>query len=94
MSRNHPVMSGPTPPVSAAPAPLPSVPVGSLVTLHEIRDAESRSLLQSLGLTSASRLRLCKVGDPCIVQVRATRIGISRAVAQSVYVLPDAGTSR
>ncbi len=30
------------------------------------------------------RMRLCKSGDPCIVQVRATRIGLSRAVAQQL----------
>ena len=84
-------MSAPTaPPIeSPVPAPLTSVPVGALVTLHEVRDAESRALLRSLGLTQAARIRLCKIGDPCIVQVRATRIGISRTVAQSVYVVPD-----
>jgi Fe2+ transport system protein FeoA len=71
------------------PVPLTSVPQGVLVTLHEIRDAQSQVLLRSLGLTQAARLRLCKLGDPCIVQVRATRIGFSRAVAQSVYVVAD-----
>ena len=50
--------------------------VGAVATLHEVRDAESRPVLQSLGLTDACVLRLCKVGDPCIVQVRSTRIGI------------------
>jgi Fe2+ transport system protein FeoA len=36
-------------------------------------------------------LKLCKVGDPCIVQVRSTRIGISSAVARCLYVVPEAG---
>lgn len=75
--------------MSAIPVPLTAVPQGTLVTLHDIRDAKSQVLLRSLGLTQAARLRLCKLGDPCIVQVRATRIGLSRAVAQSVYVVAE-----
>jgi len=75
--------------VSAA-VPLTSVPLGTMVTLHEVRDSESRSPLRSLGLIDACRMRLRKIGDPCIVQVRATRIGLSRAVARCVFVVPDA----
>jgi Fe2+ transport system protein FeoA len=41
-------------------------------------------------LTDASELRLCKIGDPCIIQVGATRIGLSRGVAASLWVVPDA----
>jgi Fe2+ transport system protein FeoA len=70
--------------------PLTSVPLGTMVTLHEVRDSESRSPLRSLGLIDDCRMRLCKIGDPCIVQVRATRIGLSRSVARCVFVVPDA----
>jgi Fe2+ transport system protein FeoA len=83
----------PSPPVSAAPAakavPLTAVGVGVVATLHEVRDADARPFLRALGLTDSCRLRLCKTGDPCIVQVRATRIGLSRVVAQQLYVVPD-----
>ncbi len=48
-----------------------------------------RALLGALGLTSRSVIRVCKSGDPCIVQVRATRIGISREVAKSILVVPE-----
>jgi Fe2+ transport system protein FeoA len=75
---------------AAAVVPLTSVPLGTTVTLHEVRDSESRSPLRSLGLIDSCRMRLCKIGDPCIVQVRATRIGLSRAVARCVFVVPDA----
>jgi Fe2+ transport system protein FeoA len=68
--------------------PLTAVPVGAVATLHEVRDAESRPVLKSLGLTDACVLRLCKVGDPCIVQVRSTRIGLSSAVARCLFVVP------
>ena len=47
-------------------------------------------MLRSLGLHDACVMRLCKVGDPCIVQVRATRIGLSSAVARCLYVVPEA----
>lgn len=80
-------------PVSAtasAAVPLTTMRVGAVATLHEVRDAASRTVLRSLGLTGSSVLRLCKVGDPCIVQVRATRIGLSKSVAQSLYVVPEA----
>ena len=74
--------------------PLTSVREGAVATLHEVRDMESRGVLRSLGLTDACVLTLCKVGDPCIVQVRATRIGLSSAVARSLYVVPEADTQK
>jgi Fe2+ transport system protein FeoA len=52
-------------------------------------DAESRSLLESLGLTDNSRLRVCKRGEPCVVQVRATRIGISSRIAEHITVIAE-----
>jgi len=74
---------------AASAVPLTTAPVGCLATLHEVRDAESRRTLRALGLTDDCRLRLCKIGDPCIVQVQATRIGLSWGVAQNLYVVPD-----
>jgi Fe2+ transport system protein FeoA len=86
----------PSPPLSAAPAakavPLTAVGVGAVATLHEVRDANARPFLRALGLTDACRLRLCKTGDPCIVQVQSTRIGLSRVVAHQLYVVPDGAT--
>lgn len=82
------------PPKSAEPTsrtaiPLTAVPVGGLATLAEVRDAASKPVLRSLGLTDDCVLRLCKVGDPCIVQVRSTRIGLSKTVARCLFVVPD-----
>ncbi len=78
-------------PSRAAAVPLTSMPVGAVATLHEVTDLDSRAVLRSLGLTDACVLRLCQVGDPCIVQVRSTRIGLSSAVARCLYVVPEAG---
>jgi len=70
--------------------PLSTMPVGALATLHEVRDAESRTVLRALGLTDACVLKICKAGDPCIVQVRSTRIGLSNSVARCLFVVPEA----
>lgn len=68
---------------------LADVPVGFTARLHEMQlDGESRSLLRALGLTDASMLRVCKQGEPCVVQVRTTRIGISGRIARHVFVVP------
>ncbi len=69
--------------------PLTTMRVGCVATLCEVRDAASRGVLRSLGLTDHCQMRLCKVGDPCIVQVQATRIGLSRVVAENLFVAPE-----
>jgi len=70
------------------PVPLTDLRAGAKVRLHEARvDHECREWLRALGLTDASDLRLCKHGDPCIIQVRSTRIGLSKSVASRVFVM-------
>lgn len=78
------VTSAPFTPVS-----LSELPVGTLARLHEAHlDPEACHQLRSLGLTESCQLRLCKKGEPCIVQVRSTRIGISGSVARQIFVVP------
>ena len=73
-----------------APVPLTSLEAGASARLHDTHlDDDTRSLLRSLGLTDASRLRVCKRGEPFIIQVRATRIGVSSSVAGGIFVVPD-----
>jgi hypothetical protein len=69
---------------------LSELPPGRLARLHcaELA-AHDCALLRAIGLTDRCLLRVCKVGEPCIVQVRATRIGLSRAVAHGIFVLPE-----
>ncbi len=66
--------------------PLLDLAPGTIAILRTVLDPHSHAVLRSLGLTDAARLRICRLGDPCIIQVRSTRIGLSRAVAQSIYV--------
>lgn len=75
---------------TAPPVPLLDLAPGTVAVLRQVTDRHSRAVLRSLGLTDGARLRVCRVGDPCIVQVRATRIGLSRTVAEAVFVLVEA----
>ena len=72
------------------PVPLTMLPPGVSARLHATQlDDDTRALLRSLGLTDASRLRVCKRGEPFIIQVRATRIGVSSSVAGGILVIPE-----
>lgn len=69
---------------------LSTLPVGRTGRLHEARlDDQAVGLLRALGLADQERFRLCKAGEPCIVQVGATRIGVSRMVASRIFVIAD-----
>jgi hypothetical protein len=54
--------------------------------------AEDCELLGAMGLTDRCRLRICRVGEPCIIQVAATRLGLSRVMAGKIMVQPDPRT--
>lgn len=43
-------------------------------------------LLSALGLRVGSELRVCRTGDPWIVEVRSARIGLARRVAEGLEV--------
>ena len=63
---------------------------GQTATLHGADlAAHDCALLNALGLTDRCVLRICKIGEPCIVQVHATRIGLARSVADSILVVPQ-----
>lgn len=71
------------------PVSLEQLTVGTLARFHATDlDPEACHQLRSLGLTSDCQLRLCKKGEPCIVQIRSTRIGLSHEVARRIFVMP------
>ena len=70
----------------ATAVPLLDLVPGTIAVLRQVLDDESRVVLRSLGLTDGARFRICRLGDTCIIQVRSTRIGLSMAVARSIYV--------
>ena len=67
---------------------LSDMAAGTTVRLHRADlDAQSRAQLRALGLTDASRFRVCLQGEPCVVAVRTTRIGITARVAKQLWVI-------
>ena len=74
------------------PIPLCDLCVGATARFHDATrlDTEMAHFLRAVGLTPRSEFRVCKNGEPCIVQVRSTRIGLSRTVAGQIYVVPVA----
>lgn len=75
--------------VAAAPAlvPLSELAAGRAARLdrRELSEGEA-CLLAAMGLTIGSRLTVRASGDPCIVEVRSTRIGLARSVAARLLV--------
>jgi Fe2+ transport system protein FeoA len=72
-----------------SPVPLCSVQAGSCARICACHlDEEDRELLTAMGLTANWTLRVCRAGEPCIVRVGRTRLGIPRALARRVLVAP------
>lgn len=80
--------------VSVAPVRLSELEPGQPARFYDHApslDGEARDLLRALGLTASAVVRVRKRGEPCIVQIRSTRIGLSASVASQILVLPQAG---
>ena len=72
------------------PVRLSALAPGQVARLHCANlAAHDCALLGALGLTDSCLLRICKIGEPCIVQVHATRIGLARSVADGIFVVPQ-----
>lgn len=77
-------------PLGPAPIPLSSLQAGAVVRFRGTDlDPASCDLLRALGVTRECQLTLCKAGEPCIVQVRSTRIGLSGKIADGILVVPE-----
>ncbi|MDZ4829821.1 MAG: FeoA family protein [Phycisphaerae bacterium] len=47
-------------------------------------------LLAAMGLADQAQVRVCRAGTPCIVQIEATRLGISAEMAARILATPCA----
>ena len=47
---------------------------------------EERISLAAMGLRENTTFRLCQQGTPCIIQVEATRLGLSRELTERILV--------
>ncbi len=61
----------------------------AIVELGGLAQDESR-LLNAMGLADKCEVRVCKSGGVCIVQVEATRLGISADMAARILATPCA----
>ena len=80
---------------SASPVRLTQLDAGEHGRLHATRLVDGdREMLRALGLAERSPFRVCKAGDPWILKVRGTRVGISDAVARRILVIRERQSER
>lgn len=68
--------------------PLSSTMRGSVICLHVEGDGPEVTRLKRMGVCGGRRLEIVQSGDPMILQVAGTRIGLSRKLAGAVIVEP------
>ena len=79
-----------TPNNERAPVSLSTLPRGARATVcHQPGCCADCELLNAMGMTDRCRVRVCRRGNPLIVQVASTRLGLSSAMAKHIQVLPD-----
>lgn len=85
-----PVGPGPAAGQRGGPVQLSKLRAGVSARLHlrQLSHGEN-CLLAAMGLTEGCRIVVRSHGDPCIVEVKATRIGLARSVAERLLVLAD-----
>jgi Fe2+ transport system protein FeoA len=59
----------------------------AVVELGALEPDESK-LLEAMGLANEAEVRVCRSGSMCIVQIEATRLGISAAMAARILARP------
>ena len=68
--------------------PLSEVPLGVSAYIERVNTTqEMAGRLEGLGLCAGRTVRLVKKGDPCIVHVYGTRIGLAAPVAALIEVM-------
>lgn len=69
------------------PIPLSRLEDGDRARLHAAElCCEDCELLNAMGMTDQCEIRVCRRGEPCIVQVNTTRLGLSASLAQRILV--------
>lgn len=98
----HPAPQRPAPPAAGAPTPLTHLRPGQTAVIAEARlDVDDAALLRAMGLSGNMRIRVCRIGEPCIVAVGNIagkhccchghcRIGLARSLADRVFVTVQA----
>lgn len=72
------------------PQSLLDLPKNAVCAVRAVDASEEHTLrLAGLGLTAGREVRIVKRGEPTIVQVYGTRIGIAKSLAQGIRVTPN-----
>ena len=72
--------------------PLSSLREGQHGIVHGTElTCEDCELLCAMGLSDQCEFRVCRRGEPCIVQVDQTRLGLSSAMSRRILVRPRGG---
>jgi Fe2+ transport system protein FeoA len=95
--------AAPAAPAAATPAPagvsLTTLQAGQMATVFQTcLDPNDAALLRAMGLRPSARIRVCRLGEPCIVEVMSgsescgrpggcvCRIGLAKPLAEKVMV--------
>ena len=66
------------------------LPKNAVCAVHAVEAPKQQALrLAGLGLTAGREVRIVKRGEPTIVQVYGTRIGIAKSIARGVRVVAN-----
>ena len=69
---------------------LVDLPKNAVCAVHAVDVSEEHTRrLAGLGLTAGREVRVVKRGEPTIVQVYGTRIGIAKSLAEGIRVIPN-----
>jgi len=72
--------------------PLDQVEAGHCGLVHEVRAGETEiEQLQAMGVCAGRKVMLVKAGDPMILKVLGSRIGVSARLASQVMVVRCSG---
>ena len=72
-----------------SPLPLTELSARQVAVVEDLTGPEAdQARLKSLGICAGRRLQLVKGGDPIVVRVLGSRLGISRRLAEEVAVRP------
>ena len=78
---------------SDARVPLSELPAGASATIdlegsEERLEAEDRQVLRAMGFAHRATVRICRQGEPCIVEVESARVGLARVLAAGLDAIP------
>lgn len=84
-----------TDPVSLpATIPLTEMRPGNCGVITDLGEGKASTRLQSMGICLGRKVEVVKTGDPLILKVYGTRIGLSGRLAQQIQVEPCDGIRR